>query len=75
MLYSSASPIFGKNLVLEIWANMLLGNQIGEFIKIAKKAENIFNNYWVGMVKNGLGLLGHGTLKSAVSQESYNELS
>ena len=26
--------------------------------------------FWVAVVKNGLGLLDHGTLKSAVSQES-----
>ena len=25
--------------------------------------------FWVIVVKNGRGLLGHGTLKSAVSQE------
>ena len=43
--------------------------------KNSKKTENIFNNYWVGMVKYGLGLLGHGTLKSALSQESFNESS
>ena len=26
--------------------------------------------FWVALVKNGCGLLDHGTLKSAVSQES-----
>ena len=30
--------------------------------------------FWVDVVKNGHGLLDHGTLKSAVSQESENEL-
>ena len=34
-----------------------------------------FNSYWVGMVKYGCGLLVHGTLKSAVSQEYVDELS
>ena len=27
------------------------------------------NNFWVVVVKNGHGLLGHATQKSAVSQE------
>ena len=30
-----------------------------------RKAKNYFNNFWVVVVKNGCGLLGHGTLKSA----------
>ena len=30
----------------------------------------VVNYFWVAVVKNGRGLLNHGTLKSAVSQES-----
>ena len=35
-------------------------------------AKNISSNFWVGMVKNRFGPLDHGTIKSAVSQESFN---
>ena len=31
------------------------------------KAKNYFNKIWVVVVKNGCGLLGHGTLISTVS--------
>ena len=34
-----------------------------------KKARSYRNNYRMGMVKNGDDLLGHGTLKSAVSEK------
>ena len=30
-------------------------------------------NYWVGMFKNGGDLLDHGTIKSDVSQKSFDE--
>ena len=39
------------------------------------KARTYFNNYWVGMMKNGWGLSDHGTLKSFVSYKWFNELS
>ena len=32
LLYSCANPIFGKNLVPEIWDKMLLANQITGFL-------------------------------------------
>ena len=32
LLYSCANPIFGKNLVPEIWAKMLSANQITGFL-------------------------------------------
>ena len=32
-----------------------------------RKAKTYFNNYWMGMVKNGQGLLDYETLKSGVS--------
>ena len=28
-----------------------------------RKAKSYFNNYWVGMTKNGRGLIDHGTLQ------------
>ena len=31
-LYSCTDPIFGKNLIHEIWAKMLLTNQIAGFV-------------------------------------------
>ena len=34
-----------------------------------RKVKSYFNNFLVGVVKNGLGHLSHGTLKSAVSQK------
>ena len=39
------------------------------------KAKSYFNSYWVGMVKYGCGLWGHGALKSAVSQEWIDKFS
>ena len=33
------------------------------------EVKNYFNRSWVGIVENGLGLLGYGTVKSSVSQE------
>ena len=36
-----------------------------------KKAENCFNNYWAGMVKNGWDLLDHETLKLGVLQNDF----
>ena len=32
LLYSSTNPIFGKSLVPEIWAKILLTNQIAVFL-------------------------------------------
>ena len=40
-----------------------------------RKAKNYFNNYCVGMVKNGWDLLDHETLKSGVFPKGFNELS
>ena len=40
-----------------------------------RKAENYFNNYWVGMVKNGWDFLIHETLKSGVFPKLLDELS
>ena len=34
-----------------------------------QEAKSYFNNFWLVLVKNGRGLLGHGTPKSTVSQE------
>ena len=39
------------------------------------KANSYFNNYWVGMVKNEQDLIYHGTLKSGVSHNWFDELS
>ena len=39
-----------------------------------RKAKSYFNNFWMVAIKNGHGLLGLGTLKSAVSQEWIDEL-
>ena len=39
-----------------------------------RKVKSYLNSYWVGMVKYVFGLLGHGTLKSAASQEWIDEL-
>ena len=33
------------------------------------KAKSYFNDFWVGVVRNGHCYLVHGTLKSAVSKE------
>ena len=35
--------------------------------------KNYFNSFWVVAVKNECGILGHGALKSAVSQEWIDE--
>ena len=40
-----------------------------------KEANSYFNNFCVGIVKNWCDLLGHWTLKPAVSQEWIDELS
>ena len=40
-----------------------------------RKAKSSFNNFWVVVVKNSCGLLGLVTRKSAVSQESVDEVS
>ena len=39
------------------------------------KAKNWFDNYCVGIVKNGWGLIDSGTLKSGVSHKWFDELS
>ena len=66
----SLNPIFGKNLVPEIWIKVLLANISRPkwwnsliFCKLIEK-------YWVGVVKNG-----HGNLKSDLSQEWFDKLS
>ena len=40
-----------------------------------KKAKSYFSDFWVGMVRNWCGRLGHETLKSAVSKEWVYEFS
>ena len=39
-----------------------------------RKAKNYFNNYWVGMVKNGWDFLDHETLKSGIFPKWFDEL-
>ena len=39
------------------------------------ESKSYFDNYWVGMVKNGWGIIDHGTLKSGVSHKLFDELS
>ena len=39
------------------------------------KAKNYSNDFWVGEVKNGCGLLRDRALTSSVSQEEVDELS
>ena len=33
------------------------------------------DKYWVGIVKNGWGVIDYGTLKSGVSHKGFDELS
>ena len=40
-----------------------------------KKAKSYFNSYWVGIIKNGWGLIDHGTLKSGIFLKWFDELS
>ena len=40
-----------------------------------RKAESCFDNYWVGIVGNGWGLIDHGSLKLGVSHNWFYELS
>ena len=40
-----------------------------------RKAKCHFNNYWVGMLKNGWNLLDHKTQKSGVSHKWFDESS
>ena len=40
-----------------------------------KKVNSYFDNYWVGIVKDGWGLIDHGTFKSGVSHKWFDELS
>ena len=40
-----------------------------------RKTKSYFNNFWGDTAKNGRNLLGHGTLKSAISQECIDEMS
>ena len=42
---------------------------------LVRKAKSYFNNFGVVVVKHGCDLLGLGTLKSAVSRESVDEMS
>ena len=36
---------------------------------LGKLNVNLYNNYWMGMLKNGRDLLHHGTLKSGISHK------
>ena len=40
-----------------------------------RKAKSYFDNYWLGIIKNGWGFRDHGTLKSGVSHKWFDELS
>ena len=40
-----------------------------------RKVKSYFNNCWVGMVKNGQGLIYHGILKLSLSHKWFEELS
>ena len=44
-------------------------------LKQIRKTKSYFNKYWVDMVKNGRGLIDHGTLKWGVSHKLFDELS
>ena len=46
-----------------------------ELIFYMPKQISYFDKYWVRVVQNGHCLLGHGTLKYAVSQKWMDELS
>ena len=87
--YYCTNPILGKNLVPQIWAKMLLANQIAGFLnwlylqntKMKKPDEKawgknlkLVEKYWVSMVKNGCGNSGLRTLKLAVSQKGINRI-
>ena len=61
------------------FSNILRKNIVTAFVLCcdAKHSDTLLGSshfvvtyFWVAVVKNGLGLLDHGTLKSAVSQES-----
>ena len=45
------------------------------FCMLVQIQESCFNDFWVGVVKNGCGLLVHETLKSDVSYKWVHELS
>ena len=38
-------------------------------------SRSYFDNYWVGIVKNGWGLRDHGALKSGISHKWFDKLS
>ena len=40
-----------------------------------RKVNSYFDNYWVGLVKNGWGVIDHWTLKSGVSHKWFDDLS
>ena len=40
-----------------------------------RKVKSYFNNYWVDIVKNGQGLIDHGTFQSGVSDKWFDQLS
>ena len=44
------------------------------FDKNPGKSKSYFNNFWMVVVRSGHGLLGLGTLKSAVYRDSIDEL-
>ena len=55
-----------------------LTNELGWFFACwykFMKAKNYFNNYWVGVVKNGQGLKDRGTLIPGISHKWFDELS
>ena len=57
--------IFGKILVPEIWAKMLLANEIAEFLNQIYLQNKIMKNVGLGVVLNS----GYRTKKSAVSHK------
>ena len=73
---SAQVPYLGKIIVLEIWTKMFSASQTVVFLNQIYLQNKlpfffVFNSkiFWVGMVKNGCGQSGHGTLKLTVSQE------
>ena len=73
LLYSCTNPIFVENLVPEIYAKMLLANEIAEFLnqlylqnKIMKKAD--FFAFWYKLIeiKSWLKYIGRGQVQKWV---------
>ena len=59
-----------KSSVSQEWIN-----EMNWFFAHWYKFRKVKSYYWVDMVKNGQGLIDHGTLQSGVSDKLFNELS